>query len=62
MKSGTELLDHPLLWRTFVRQLNGDIEHDRETIREFCHAINLPPGRVIDKIKTFLIHGNTTIN
>jgi hypothetical protein len=53
--TGEELLDHPYLWPEFIKRLSMglDVEHDCKTIRSFAEMLELPPHRVVNKMRTF---------
>jgi len=55
-------LDNPIMWREFNRRLTGDIEYDCEIIRSFAEAAKIPLKRVLDKMKTHLHSGSSTMN
>jgi hypothetical protein len=62
--TGEELLDHPYLWREFLKRLSMglDWEHDRKTIHSFAKMVDLPVHRVVNKLRALCHPDNGTLN
>jgi hypothetical protein len=62
--TGEELLEHPGLWREFNKRLSLglDIEHDREAVHSFAEMLQLPVGRVVNRMRTYCHPAPRTFN